>query len=62
MKIHEQFQSAVKAWRKTGDQRFTAFGLTSLSLGAMAAHKYDEAYAALERVSRSIVSMEIVQD
>jgi len=46
--IHEQFQSAVDAWRKTGDLRFTAFGLNSLGLGAIAVGKYDEAYSALE--------------
>jgi tetratricopeptide (TPR) repeat protein len=33
---HEQFQSAVEAWRKTGDLRLTAFGLNFLSLGAIA--------------------------
>jgi predicted ATPase/transcriptional regulator with XRE-family HTH domain len=46
--IHEQFESAVEAWRKTGDLRFTAFGLNSLGLGAVTIGKYDEARAALE--------------
>jgi predicted ATPase/transcriptional regulator with XRE-family HTH domain len=45
---HEQFQSVVEAWRKTGDLRFTAFGLNYLSLGAIAVGRYEEARAALE--------------
>lgn len=45
--IHKKFQ-ALEAWRKTGDLRFTAFGLTSFSLSAKDAGKYDEAQAALE--------------
>jgi predicted ATPase/transcriptional regulator with XRE-family HTH domain len=45
--MHKKFQ-ALEAWRKTGDLRFTAFGLTSLSLSAKDAQKYDEAQAALE--------------
>jgi tetratricopeptide (TPR) repeat protein len=46
--IHEQFAAAVDAWRKTGDMRFTAFGLNSLGLGGVMIGKYDEARAALE--------------
>lgn len=45
--MHKKFQ-ALEAWRKTGDLRFTAFGLTSFSLSAKDAGKYDEAQAALE--------------
>ncbi len=44
----EQFQAAVEAWRKTGDLRFTAFGLNFLSRSAIAVGKYAEARAALE--------------
>jgi predicted ATPase/transcriptional regulator with XRE-family HTH domain len=44
----EQFHSVVEAWRKTGDPRFTAFGLNCLSLGAIAVGKYEEARAASE--------------
>jgi predicted ATPase/transcriptional regulator with XRE-family HTH domain len=44
----EQFRSVVEAWRKTGDPRFTAFGLNCLSLGAIAVGKYEEARAASE--------------
>lgn len=44
----EQFQAAVEAWRKTGDLRFTAFGLNFLSRSAIAVGRYAEARAALE--------------
>jgi predicted ATPase/transcriptional regulator with XRE-family HTH domain len=46
--IYEEFQFAVDAWRRTGDLRFTAFGLNYLSVGAIAIGKYTEAREALE--------------
>jgi predicted ATPase len=55
--VQEDFQSAVDAWRQTGDLRFTAFGLNYLSVGAIAAGRYEEAQAALEEsieINRSV--------
>jgi tetratricopeptide (TPR) repeat protein len=38
----------MKAWRRTGDLRFTAFGLNYWSIGAIASGRYEQAQAALE--------------
>lgn len=46
--FHEKFQIVMGAWRKTGDLRFTALGLNTLSLGAIETGKYNEARTALE--------------
>jgi predicted ATPase len=54
---HEQFLSAVGAWRRTGDLRFIAFGLNSFSMSAITFEKYEEARIALEEsieINRSI--------
>ena len=45
---HEQWQSAVAAWRAIGDPRMTAMALNLLSWNALALGRFDEARAALD--------------
>jgi len=45
---YERLQLALDKWRETGDPRFTAFGLSTLSFSAAKIGRFDEARAALE--------------
>ena len=55
--VYERLQSAVNAWRATGDPRFIAFGLNTMSLSAVRIRRFEEARAAIEEsimINRSV--------
>lgn len=56
---YERLQSAVDAWRATGDPRFIAFGLNIFSLSAVRIGRFGEARRAIEE---SIVINRSVED